>query len=55
MTSAPLPCTVLDPFLGSGTTAYVARKHGRRSIGIELNPEYADLAARRMQQQSLLV
>ncbi len=47
--------TVLDPFLGSGTTAYVARKHGRRSIGIELNPAYADLAARRMQQQSLLV
>lgn len=49
----PIPCTVLDPFLGSGTTAYVARKHGRRSIGIELNPEYADLAAKRMQQQSL--
>ncbi len=51
----PIPCTVLDPFLGSGTTAYVARKHGRRSIGIELNPAYCDLAARRMQQQSLLV
>ena len=49
----PIPCTVLDPFLGSGTTAYVARKHGRRSIGIELNPAYADLAARRMAQQSL--
>ena len=47
------PCVVLDPFLGSGTTAYVARKHGRRSIGIELNPAYADLAARRMAQQSL--
>jgi DNA modification methylase len=49
----PVPCTVLDPFLGSGTTAHVARKHGRRSIGIELNPDYAELAARRMQQQSL--
>ena len=49
----PIPCTVLDPFLGSGTTAYVARKHGRRSIGIELNKSYADLAARRMAQQSL--
>jgi len=49
----PTPCTVLDPFLGSGTTAYVARKLGRRSIGIELNISYSDLAARRMQQQSL--
>ncbi len=44
---------VLDPFLGSGTTAQVARRLGRRSIGIELNPEYAELAARRLQQQSL--
>jgi DNA modification methylase len=49
----PIPCTVLDPFLGSGTTAFVARNHGRRSIGIELSPQYADLAARRLQQQSL--
>jgi DNA modification methylase len=45
---------VLDPFMGSGTTALVARRLGRRSIGIELNPEYAQLAARRLQQQSLL-
>ena len=52
---APVPCVVLDPFLGSGTTAYVARNHGRKSIGIELNPAYADLAAKRMSQQSLLV
>jgi DNA modification methylase len=49
----PVPCTVLDPFMGSGTTALVARKLGRRSIGIELNREYARLAARRLQQQSL--
>lgn len=46
--------TVLDPFMGSGTVALVARKHGRRSIGIELNPEYCALAARRLQQLSLL-
>jgi DNA modification methylase len=46
--------TVLDPFMGSGTTALVARNHGRRSVGVELNPEYAALAARRLGQQSLL-
>jgi DNA modification methylase len=49
----PVPCTVLDPFMGSGTVALVARKLGRKSIGIELNPEYAELCARRLQQQSL--
>jgi site-specific DNA-methyltransferase (adenine-specific) len=52
--ASPVPCVVLDPFLGSGTTALVARKHGRRSIGIELNPEYAQLAAQRLSQLSLL-
>jgi hypothetical protein len=50
----PVPCTVLDPFMGSGTTALVARRLGRRSIGIELNQEYAELCARRLQQLSLL-
>lgn len=34
-----VPCTVLDPFIGSGTTAEVALKHNRRCIGIELNAE----------------
>lgn len=48
------PGIVLDPFLGSGTTAHVARKHGRRCVGIELNETYAQLAARRLQQLSLL-
>ena len=51
--TSAVPCTVLDPFMGSGTTALVARRLGRRSIGIELNPEYAALAARRLQQLSL--
>lgn len=46
--------TCLDPFGGSGTTALVARKLGRKSVLIELNPEYAQLAARRLQQLSLL-
>jgi DNA modification methylase len=48
------PGVTLDPFLGSGTTALVARHHGRRCVGIELSPEYAALAARRLQQLSLL-
>lgn len=38
--------TVLDPFCGSGTTLIAALKHGRNSIGIEIEPEYWRLAAR---------
>lgn len=48
------PGIVLDPFMGSGTTALVARAHGRHAIGIELNPEYAQMCAARLSQQSLL-
>lgn len=39
---------VLDPFMGSGTVALVALKAGRRFIGIELNPDYAAMARRRI-------
>jgi len=38
---------VLDPFAGSGTVLAVARSLGRRSIGIELNPDYVTLARHR--------
>ena len=34
---------VLDPFMGSGTTAQVAIQHGRKYLGCELNPEYEAL------------
>ena len=44
---------VLDPFMGSGTTALVARQHGRAAVGFELNPEYAELCRIRSQQLSL--
>ena len=40
--------TVLDPFLGAGTTSLVADRLGRNCIGIELNPEYAAMAERRV-------
>jgi len=49
----PVPCTVLDPFMGSGTTALVARKLGRRAIGVELNAAYLEIARERLSQQSL--
>jgi DNA modification methylase len=39
---------VLDPFMGSGTTALVARRLGRDFTGIELNPDYVRLARRRL-------
>jgi DNA modification methylase len=52
-TTYPKPCTVLDPFVGSGTVPYVARKLGRRAIGIDLSAEYLELASKRLAQQSL--
>ena len=41
---------VLDPFMGSGTTAQVALQHGRRTIGCELNAEYLPLISQRTAQ-----
>jgi DNA modification methylase len=42
-----MPTVVLDPFAGSGTTGAVARRLGRSSILVELNPQYAELAVKR--------
>ncbi len=39
---------VLDPFCGSGTTGVVAVRHGRDFVGIELNPEFAEMARKRI-------
>lgn len=40
----PIPCVVLDTFAGSGTVSAVSEKLGRKSLGIELNPSYAEMA-----------
>jgi len=40
---------VLDPFTGSGTVGVVALKHGRHFVGVELNPEYAEIARNRIE------
>lgn len=43
-----IPCVVLDPFGGTGTVAKVARDLGRSSISCELNPEYVEIAKKRL-------
>ena len=50
----PVPCLVLDPFCGAGTTGLVADRLGRDFIGIELNPEYIDLARARITEDAPL-
>lgn len=47
--SNPIPCTVLDPFAGSGTTLMVALRLGRAALGIELNPDYVELSRARIE------
>lgn len=42
--------TVLDPFLGAGTTGVACARLGRRFIGIEIEPRYFDIACRRIEQ-----
>lgn len=46
--------SVLDPFIGSGTTAVVAQKLGRHYVGIDSNPDYCKLANDRLRQPALL-
>ena len=48
LAGCPKDGIVLDPFMGSGTTGIVANKLGRHYVGIELNPEYVEMAERRI-------
>lgn len=48
LAGCPLGGAVLDPFMGSGTTAVVAKSLGRDYVGIELNPEYIEIAKNRI-------
>ena len=48
LAGCPVGGTVLDPFFGAGTTGLVAQSNNRKWIGIELNPDYADIARRRL-------
>ena len=55
LAGAPAGGIVLDPFMGSGTTAQVAQNLGRQYIGCELNPAYMELQNIRTAQQSLIL
>jgi site-specific DNA-methyltransferase (adenine-specific) len=46
----PSSTTILDPFMGSGTTGVAAVRLGRRFIGIEIEPRYFDIACRRIEE-----
>jgi len=48
-----IPCTVLDPFSGSGTSGMVSISKGRRYIGIELNPDYLEMSQKRLHKGEL--
>lgn len=54
LAGAPPGGVVFDPFMGSGTTAAVAAKHGRLGMGCELNPEYVELIRQRCGQVTVV-
>jgi DNA modification methylase len=54
-TTETQPCLVLDPFSGTATTGLAARRMGRRYLGLELSPEYAELSRERLRTDNPLL
>lgn len=53
LAGCPKGGVVFDPFMGSGTTALVAVRNGCRAVGIELNPDYIEIAKKRLAQEHI--
>jgi len=49
----PVPCTVLDPFCGTGTTALAAQRLGHRAVGVDLSEDYLNQAVKRLSAETL--